>query len=248
MQKRVGKTSLSATYKNKEEYIHHIFSSIAHRYDLLNTIISLNQDKRWRRFAVRQTGLQPGGNGLDVCCGTGMFTIELAKIAGKNGMIVGLDFCEKMLARARQNIAKTPFAGVIELVCGNAVELPFADDTFECATIGFALRNVPDIKRTISEMARVVRPGGKVVSLELSRPTAPVFKQLYSLYFNHLVPVIGRLGSQVSGPYGYLPESLKKFPGVEEIKKIFESAGLADVSYFRLTGGVVSIHVGTVVG
>lgn len=237
---------IPAQYKNKEEYVEAIFSAIAHRYDLLNSLLSFNQDKSWRRFAVRQTGLRPGGRGLDVCCGTGMFALEQAKVAGPNGKVVGVDFCEKMLARARLNIAKTPYAGVIELVFGNAVKLPLADDSFDCATIGFALRNVPDIFQTVAEMTRVVRPGGKVVSLELSKPTAPVFKQLYSLYFNRLVPLIGRLGVGISGPYGYLPESLKDFPDQEEIKKIFERAGLKDVHYFRLTGGVVSVHVGTV--
>lgn len=239
--------NIPAPYRNKEEYVHEMFSAIAHRYDLLNTIISFNRDKSWRRFAVRQAGLKNGGCGLDVCCGTGMFAIEQAKVVGAGGRVVGVDFCEKMLARARMNVARTPFGGVIELVLANAVNLPFAENTFDCATIGFALRNVPDILKTISEMARVVRPGGKVVSLELSRPTIPVFKQLYNFYFYRLVPVIGRLGSRVSGPYGYLPESLRNFPDAEEIKRVFESAGLINVCYFRLTGGVVSVHVGTVV-
>jgi demethylmenaquinone methyltransferase/2-methoxy-6-polyprenyl-1,4-benzoquinol methylase len=233
-------------HKSKEEYVHEIFSTIAERYDPLNSLLSFGQDKFWRQFAIRQTGLKTGGSGLDVCCGTGMFAIEQAKVVGLQGKVVGLDFCESMLAVARKNITKTPYVDVIELVSGNAINLPFAKGTFDCATIGFALRNVPDIPKTIAEMARVVRPGGKVVSLELSKPTAPVFKHLYFLYFNYLLPVIGRLGAGINGPYRYLPDSLKDFPGLEEIKEIFNLVGLKDVYYSMLTGGVVSVHVGTV--
>ncbi len=237
---------IPAGYKSKEEYVHAIFSSIAHRYDLLNSVLSFNRDKSWRRFAVAQAGLKKGGLGLDVCCGTGMFAIEQAKVVGFSGKVIGVDFCENMLARARINIAKTPYAKVIELLHGNAVNLPLPDRRFDCATIGFALRNVPDIPQTIAEMARVVRAGGKVVSLELCWPTVPVFKQLYYVYFNYLVPVIGRLGAGASGPYAYLPDSLKDFPDPDQLKSIFERAGLKNVRYFRLTGGVVCVHVGTV--
>ncbi|MBE3585762.1 MAG: demethylmenaquinone methyltransferase [Thermoanaerobacter sp.] len=233
-------------YRSKEEYVHAIFSSIASRYDWLNTALSFNRDKYWRRFAAAQTGLQPGGCGLDVCCGTGMLTIELARLAGPGGRVIGLDFCEKMLLKGRENISKTPYSGQIQFVQGNAVDLPFPDNTFDCATIGFALRNVPDIRKTISEMARVVRPGGKVVSLELSKPSLPVFKQLYYFYFNRLVPLLGRLGVGFDGPYSYLPNSLKDFPHQEEIKELFRETGLADARYYELTGGIVAVHVGTV--
>ncbi|MCS5696349.1 demethylmenaquinone methyltransferase [Desulfofundulus thermocisternus] len=233
-------------YRSKEEYVHAIFSSIAPRYDWLNTALSFNRDKYWRRFAAAQTGLRPGGCGLDVCCGTGMLTIELARLAGPGGRVIGLDFCEKMLLKGRENISKTPYSGQIQFVQGNAVDLPFPDNTFDCATIGFALRNVPDIRKTISEMARVVRPGGKVVSLELSKPSLPVFKQLYYFYFNHLVPLLGRLGVGFDGPYSYLPNSLKDFPHQEEIKELFRETGLADARYYELTGGIVAVHVGTV--
>ncbi len=238
-------TQVPGRFRNKEEYVHDIFSSIAHRYDLLNTLLSFNQDKYWRRFTVQRSGLQPGGTALDVCCGTGMLTIELAKLAGLQGKVVGLDFCENMLSRAVENINKTPYAGTIKLVQGNAVELPFADNSFDCATIGFALRNVPSIKQTISEMRRVVKPGGKVLSLELSKPSVPVFKQLYYLYFNYLVPVLGRLGIGKEGPYSYLPNSLKDFPHQDEIRDLFVELGLPDARCYELTGGIVSVHVGT---
>lgn len=234
----------SEQFRNKEEYVHAVFSSIAHRYDLLNTTLSFNQDKYWRRFAVKHTGLAPGGKGLDVCCGTGMLALEQAKVVGPGGHVTGLDFCENMLEKALENIKRSPFEKVIDLVQGNAVNLPFPDNTFDCATIGFALRNVPDIRKTIDEMRRVVKPGGRVVSLELAKPSAPVFKQLYYLYFNHMVPVLGRLGIGLDGPYSWLPNSLKIFPHQSVIRDIFEETGLAGARYYELTGGIVAVHVG----
>lgn len=236
----------SITYNNKEEYVYKLFSAIADRYDLLNMLLSFYHDRFWRRFTISKSGLQRGGKGLDVCCGTAMLTIEQARIVGSEGEVIGLDFCENMLARAKINIARTPYANIIKLIHGNATELPFLEDSFDCATIGFALRNVPDIKRTIREMMRVVRPGGRVISLELSKPGSFLFKQLYYLYFNHLVPVLGKLGVGVNGPYSYLPESLKNFPHQEEIKSLFKEVGLKDVHYYELTGGIVSVHIGGV--
>jgi demethylmenaquinone methyltransferase/2-methoxy-6-polyprenyl-1,4-benzoquinol methylase len=231
--------------RDKERYVHEVFSSIAHRYDLLNTTLSFNQDKYWRKFTVRHSGLQQGGKGLDVCCGTGMLTLEQAKVVGINGHVVGLDFCENMLQKAVENISHTTYQGVIELVKGNAMQLPFEDNTFDCATIGFALRNVPDILTTIKEMRRVVKPGAKVLSLELAKPSAPVFKQLYYLYFNHLVPLLGRMGIGQSGPYSWLPNSLKVFPHQSEVRELFQKAGLSGVHYHELTGGIVAVHIGT---
>jgi demethylmenaquinone methyltransferase/2-methoxy-6-polyprenyl-1,4-benzoquinol methylase len=236
---------LPQDYKHKETYVHTLFTNIAHRYDLLNTVLSLNRDKHWRRFAVGRCGLKSGGCGIDVCCGTGMLALEQARIVGPGGRVVGVDFCEEMLARGRQNIAKTPYRDVVELVSGNAMDLPFPDDVFDCATIGFALRNVPSIRRTIEEMMRVVKPGGRVVSLELAKPSLPVFKQVYYLYFNYLVPVMGRFGVGLPGPYKYLPDSLKTFPHQDEIRALFADVGLKDARCFELTGGIVAVHVGT---
>ncbi|MCL5780852.1 MAG: demethylmenaquinone methyltransferase [Firmicutes bacterium] len=230
--------------KSKEEFVHGVFSTIAHRYDLMNTTLSFNRDKYWRRFAVSQTGLQPGGIALDVACGTGMLSIELAKAAGTSGRVTGLDFCENMLAQAVRNIEKTFYKNNIELIQGNAMALPFADNTFDCATIGFALRNVPDVEGCIAEMRRVVKPEGRVVSLELAKPSAPVFKQLYYLYFEQLVPLLGKLGVGKDGPYQWLPNSLKIFPHQSAIKDIFTKVGLKDAVYHELTGGIVAVHVG----
>jgi len=230
--------------QNKEQFVHDLFCTIAHRYDLLNSLLSFNRDRYWRRFAVEQTGLLPGQKGLDVCCGTGLMTIEQAKRVGPDGSVVGLDFCQSMLDIAVGNIAKTPYGPMIELLEGNAMALPFDDDSFDCATIGFALRNVPDIKAVLGEMRRVVRPGGKVVSLELAKPGTPGFKQLYYLYFEQILPLLGKLGIGVDGPYQWLPESLRRFPHQAEICRFFGEVGLQDAAYYELTGGIVAVHTG----
>ncbi len=230
--------------RKKEEYVHAMFSSIAHRYDLLNTLLSFNQDKYWRRFAVRQCGLKPGGKALDVACGTGMLSFELARAVGPGGSVIGIDFCEEMLKIADKNLRKTSYQGIVRFMQGNAVDLPFPDNTFDCATIGFALRNVPDIRKTIEEMARVVKPGGRVVNLELGKPSMIGFKQAYWLYFEKILPVMGRIGIGKSGPYSYLPNSVKHFPHQREIKELFTEIGLADARYYDLTGGIAAVHVG----
>lgn len=230
--------------RQKEEYVHAMFSSIAHRYDLLNTLLSFNQDKYWRRFAVRQCALKPGASGLDVACGTGMLSFEQARAVGPMGSVTGVDFCEEMLKRAEQNLKKTSYQGIVRFMQGNAVNLPFPDNTFDCATIGFALRNVPDIRKTIEEMARVVKPGGRVVNLELGHPSMIGFKQAYWLYFDKILPLMGRLGIGQNGPYSYLPNSVKNFPHQREIKELFTAVGLADARYYDLTGGIAAVHVG----
>jgi demethylmenaquinone methyltransferase/2-methoxy-6-polyprenyl-1,4-benzoquinol methylase len=231
--------------KDKEAHVQSVFAAIARRYDLLNTVLSFNQDRYWRRFAIRQTGLQPGGNALDVCCGTGMMVLAEAEIVGPEGHVTGLDFSRPMLAVAAEHIAKTNYAERIKLIEGNAMDLPFPDNTFDCATIAFGLRNVPDILQTLREMQRVVRPDGRVVCLELAKPSAPVFKQLYYFYFEHLLPLLGKLGIGREGPYRWLPESLKLYPHQTEIRDLFEKAGLKNAHFFELTGGITSVHVGT---
>lgn len=228
----------------KEKYVHGVFAAIARRYDLMNTLLSFNRDKYWRRFAVAQTGLADGGCALDVCCGTGLLAIELARVAGPAGRVVGIDFCREMLDVAANNIAAAPDGAAIELIEANAMALPFADDTFDCATTGFALRNVPDIAAVLAEMRRVVKPGGAVVSLELAKPGAPGFKQLYYLYFERILPLLGKAGSGTDGPYGWLPESLRRYPHQTEILEIFRAVGLRDAFYRELTGGIVAVHHG----
>lgn len=228
----------------KEKYVRSVFKTIARRYDLLNTVLSFNQDKYWRRFAVEKTGLEEGGKALDVCCGTGLLTLEMAKRVGSGGSVTGVDFCEEMLSVGRANIEKTSYRQVIALMNGNAMALPFADQSFDCVTSAFALRNVPDIGQAVQEMRRVARAGGRVVSLDLAKPGAPVFKQMYYLYFENILPCLGRLGLGLDGPYRWLPESLRQFPHQMELCEVFSRAGLREVCCYELTGGIAAVHVG----
>jgi demethylmenaquinone methyltransferase/2-methoxy-6-polyprenyl-1,4-benzoquinol methylase len=224
----------------KEKRVHEMFSSIAHRYDLLNTLLSLNRDKYWRRFTVERSGLGPGESAIDVATGTGKLAIELAKAVGPQGKVVGVDFCREML-----DVAEEKCEGLcIELKEGNAQELPYPDGAFDLATIGFALRNVESVEKTLKELARVVKPGGKVISLEFSQPDNRLFRRIYYIYFFKILPVAGGLISRNKGAYSYLPSSVARFPGKRELKEIMEKAGLEDIEIYSLTGGIVAVHVG----
>jgi demethylmenaquinone methyltransferase/2-methoxy-6-polyprenyl-1,4-benzoquinol methylase len=227
----------------KEEYIEQLFASIAPRYDLLNSLLSFGCHKRWRRFAVRTCGLSPGDRALDVCAGTLDLAIELSKAVGRSGEVTAVDFCREMLNIGRRKLERRGI-GNISMIEGNAERLPLSSNSFRAATIGFALRNVESIDNTFAEMARIVEPGGRVVSLELAKPVAPAFKCVYNLYFHRLLPVIGGAVSGRRESYEYLPESLRNFPPREELSRIMEKAGLADIKVYDLTGGVAAVHVG----
>jgi demethylmenaquinone methyltransferase/2-methoxy-6-polyprenyl-1,4-benzoquinol methylase len=186
----------------------------------------------------------PGDSAIDVCCGTGDWTIALARASG-SGEIVGLDFSANMLAVAQEKTDKAGLAHQVKLVRGNAMELPFPDNTFDHATIGFALRNVPDLVHVLKEMKRVVKPGGQVVSLELSKPTWPPFRAVYYLYFHRILPWLGKILADRYEQYRWLPESLVHFPEYQELARIMkEDVGLADVRVYPLTGGICALHVG----
>ncbi|WP_418792511.1 demethylmenaquinone methyltransferase [Phosphitispora sp. TUW77] len=221
-----------------------MFNSIARRYDLMNTLMTAGMDRSWRKYTVRCSELKTGGYGLDVCCGTGMLTMEQARTVGPGGRVVGLDFSENMLAIARENIKGFKLRENIRLIQGNAMELPFEDNSFDCATVGWGLRNVPDILTVVKEMTRVVKPGGKVVSLDMAQVTAPVIKQCYWLCFEKIIPAMGRLAAGNKGAYGYLHDSAKVFPPQWELAEIFAQAGLTETGYRNLVGGIVAVVEG----
>lgn len=231
------------TRSEKEAYVRDLFATIAPRYDLLNGVLSLNRHKKWRREAVRDSRITVGQEALDVCTGTGDLAFELAKRAGKTGRVAGIDFAPPMVEIAKSKADKKGLSKVSFMVA-DACSLPFADNSFDCATIAFGLRNVADVNAALSEMRRVVRPGGRVVCLEINRVTSPVFSVLWRLYFYGLSPHLARLFKGNRDAYNYLPDSVKSWYSREELAAEFEKAGLAHVLWRDMTLGTVCLHTG----
>lgn len=230
-------------YKNKEQFVHAVFESIAPKYDMMNDLLSFRTHKVWRKFAMRKMAVRPGQTAIDVCCGTCDWTIQLAQ-ASRTGRVVGLDFSPNMLEIGRAKVKERGLDGQIELVEGNAMALPFDNDTFDYATIGFGLRNVPDLTHVLREMKRVVKPGGLVVSLELSKPTWQPFRSIYYFYFQRILPLLGKVVAKRYEQYKWLPESLANFPDYKQLANIFLDIGLRDVQAYPLTGGIAALHIG----
>jgi demethylmenaquinone methyltransferase/2-methoxy-6-polyprenyl-1,4-benzoquinol methylase len=208
-----------------------MFDRIAPVYDTMNRVMTAGLDQRWRRETVRAV-VQPGDRVLDGACGTG----DLAIIAAKHGAkVTGLDFSEQMLVRARRK------APDIEWLRGDLLELPFPDDSFDAATVGFGIRNVDDLQRGIDELRRVLRPGGRLAILEITRPRGPL-RVFYSLWFDRIVPVLGKV-LPGGDAYTYLPASVKRFPGPDELAA--KLSGFDDVRYRLFAGGIVALHTGT---
>jgi demethylmenaquinone methyltransferase/2-methoxy-6-polyprenyl-1,4-benzoquinol methylase len=216
-----------------------MFDRITPAYDRMNRVMSLGMDGSWRALAVRASGVAPGDAALDVCCGTGDLAIELLDAVSTRGRVVGLDFSEAMLDAARRKSSQ------IEWVRGDALALPFGDGEFAAATIGFGMRNLADPLRGFAELARVVRPGGRVVCLELTDPPAwaAPFARLWT---DRAVPLLGRLIARETDAYRYLPASVHRFPPADELAAVMGRAGLRRVRFRRLSGGAVAVHVGTV--
>ena len=227
----------------KEAYVEGLFSSIAPKYDLLNNVLSLTRHKAWRRFAVSKSNLEPGGCALDVCCGTGDFAFALADRVGESGRVVGVDFSAPMIDLARHKAQKM-HCGNTSFSVANACKLPFPDNSFDCVTVGFGLRNVADIDMALAEMSRVVKPGGRVICLEISKVRAWFLSLPWKFYFYVLTPYTASLLRAKRSAYKYLPQSVKEFMSREELAARFEKSGLRDVNFYDLTFGVVCVHVG----
>ncbi len=236
------------TAEEKAEYVLRQFDRIAQRYDLTNDAISMGMHHIWKQRAVGELALKKDGSYLDVCCGTGDLTLRIAKNLSKSGKVSGLDFSPKMLAVAHQRLAKHSAEARSEVTFqeGDALQLPFAKDTFDGAIVSFGLRNVTDYQRGINEMTRVVKPGGKVINLDLGKSTVPLFCQLFAFYFRQIVPLIGHALQSDKQAYTYLPVSNSAYPNPQGISEIFKTAGLKDVKHISLALGSVALHVGTV--
>mgnify|MGYP003858534485 CR=1 FL=1 len=222
--------------------IQRMFSSIAPRYDLLNRILSIGRDRYWRRFAVSQ--LPESGIFLDVATGTGDIAIEILKRHSSDVRVIGIDFSDAMLDSGEKKIKRLGYQRYIHLCLGDVSFLPFRDETFDGAIIAFGIRNLPDYRHGIQEMARVVRPNGKVIILEFTNIHSRLFRQPYYLYLTKVLPLIGEIISGRKGAYRYLSQSVLDFPNPEELREIMQSTGLRDVKYHLLTFGITAVHVG----
>ena len=229
-----------ADNKAKKEQVHDVFQNISGKYDRLNNIISFEQHKTWRKRVMKEMNVKSGSKALDVCCGTADWTISLSKAVGPEGEVTGIDFSENMLEVGKR---KTKDMHNIQLVHGDAMNLPFEDNEFDYVTIGFGLRNVPDYLATLKELNRVLKPGGMIVCLETSQPTMPVFKQLYRFYFKNIMPLFGKIFAKSLQEYNWLQESAGNFPGKKELAEMFADVGYERIKVKSFTGGVSAMHL-----
>ena len=228
-----------ATGTLPEGQVRSMFDRIAGVYDRMNSVMTAGMHHRWRRRAADLAGLASGDRALDVATGTGDLAMELAGRVGAGGEVVGQDFSEEMLKIARRK------APALRFEAGNALALPYADGEFAAATVGFGARNFDDLAAGLAEMVRVVRPGGRVVVLEITTPQRPPLSWFFRLWFDRLVPGLGRLAGD-SDAYTYLPSSVRRFPGPEELGRLLAVAGLTEVRWVLTAGGIIAIHSGTV--
>ena len=215
-----------------------MFDRIARVYHRMNSVMTAGMHHRWRERAADLARLGPGGSALDVACGTGDLAVELQQRVGQSGRVVGLDFSERMLELAREK------APGIRFEAGNALDLPYGDGEFDAVTVGFGARNFSDLGRGLREMARVTRPGGRVVVLEITTPQRPPLSWFFSAWFDRVVPLLGRLAGDPDA-YNYLPSSVKRFPGPRELAGELAATGLRDVRWVLTAGGIIAIHAGT---
>jgi demethylmenaquinone methyltransferase/2-methoxy-6-polyprenyl-1,4-benzoquinol methylase len=227
---------MSTAGRLAEPQVEAMFDRIASVYDLMNSVMTAGMHQRWRERAVDLASVTPGARALDVATGTGDLAIALRK---RGADVVGVDFAEKMLEIARRK------APQIDFRAGNALTLELGDDEFDAATVGFGARNFDDLDRGIAEMVRVVKPGGRVVILEITTPQKPPLSFFFRLWFDSIVPLIGRVAGDRDA-YEYLPSSVKRFPGPRDLAERMVAAGMTDVRWILTAGGIIAIHSGTV--
>ncbi len=222
--------------------VNRMFDRVASRYDLLNSVMSAGLHHRWRERAADRAELEAGGSALDVCCGTGDLTLELSRRVAPGGYVIGCDFSEPMLDLAREKAAERGIDAV-RFEWADALELPYDSGRFDAVTVGFGVRNFADWDRGLQELARVLRPGGRLVVLEFTEPRRPPFSTFYSIWFDRIVPVLGRLTNDPAA-YSYLAESVHSFPDPAGLAAKMDAAGLGQIRYTILAGGIVTVHSG----
>ncbi len=228
----------------KTRRVGQVFDSVADRYDLMNDLMSLGVHRLWKRFALGLTGVRHGDRVLDLASGTGDLAAKLADRVGSSGLVVVTDINAAMLAAGRRRLVDRGLLGNLEYAQVDAETLPFSDNCFDCVTISFGLRNVTRKDQALAEMRRVLKPGGRVVVLEFSHPTAPGLKPVYDLYSFTMLPLLGRVVAGDATSYRYLAESIRMHPDQDSLRALMEQAGFERCEYFNLSGGIVAVHRG----
>jgi demethylmenaquinone methyltransferase/2-methoxy-6-polyprenyl-1,4-benzoquinol methylase len=222
--------------------VNRMFDRVAGRYDALNSVMTAGLHHRWRERAADRAELSAGDSALDVCCGTGDLALELAGRVAPGGHVIGCDFSEPMLDLAREKAGERNADGV-RFEWADALSLPYDAGRFDAVTVGFGVRNLANLERGLGEMARVLRPGGRLVVLEITQPTRPPLSTFYSLWFDRIVPLLGSFSTDAEA-YSYLPESVRSFPGPARLAELMDGAGLERIRWTVLAGGIIAIHSG----
>jgi demethylmenaquinone methyltransferase / 2-methoxy-6-polyprenyl-1,4-benzoquinol methylase len=231
-------------WAEKARRVRDVFDSVAERYDLMNDLMSGGAHRLWKQFTLRLTGLARGAQALDVAGGTGDLAAGLARQVGREGLVVLADINARMLQHGRDRLIDEGLTDNVQVVQADAEQLPFAEHSFHCITIGFGLRNLTDKSAALRSMCRVLRPGGQLLVLEFSRPVLPVVSRLYDLYSFGVLPRLGGIVTGDAGSYRYLAESIRRHPDQETLLRMMQDAGLEGCRYHNLMGGIVAVHRG----
>lgn len=230
--------------EKKEGLVADVFDSVASKYDLMNDVMSFGIHRIWKRIAIRHTGLKKGQRALDVAGGTGDLTIEMSKLVGPDGEVVISDINAAMLEQGRRRLIDKGIAGNVKFVEANAEDLPFEDNSFDCITIAFGLRNVTNQDRALASMHRVLKPGGRLLVLEFSKPVMPGLEKVYDFYSFNVMPLMGKIIARDEDSYRYLAESIRMHPDQATLKQMMQDAGFERCTYHNMTGGIVALHKG----
>ncbi len=230
--------------EEKAGKVRQVFDSVASSYDIMNDVMSFGAHRLWKRFAVETAGVRPGNQVLDLASGTCDLAMKFAKIVGAQGKVIASDINGSMLSCGRQRMVDGGVVGNVEYVLANAECLPFDDNEFDCVTISFGLRNVTDKDKALRSILRVLKPGGRLLVLEFSKPQVPGLNTVYDAYSFKLLPLMGKVIARDEDSYRYLAESIRMHPGQEELKAMMVAAGFERCEYFNLSGGIVALHRG----
>jgi demethylmenaquinone methyltransferase/2-methoxy-6-polyprenyl-1,4-benzoquinol methylase len=234
----------TVTAADKAERVRAVFDSVAPNYDLMNDLMSGGLHRLWKRFALGRTGLRPGDRALDVAGGTGDLSAGMARQVGPSGLVCHTDINGEMLEIGRRRLVDAGLFGNVRTLQANAEHLPFDDHSFHGVMIGFGLRNCTDKPAALREMARVLKPGGRLLVLEFSKPAVKLIEPLYELYSFRILPWLGEVVAHDAASYRYLAESIRMHPDQATLRGLMETAGLEDVQYHNLSGGIVALHIG----